>query len=82
METKRKKIESLVESHPTLHKVSKFLAEKHNVDEKTIHEKLIDFLEDNCSMVDEDRIYGIKCFVFDKRNMKFINKTIYEYRFN
>lgn len=76
MKDKRNKIEGVVNSHPTLRKVSSYLSQKYGVDEKVMYNRFIDFLMSESSCVIDNKIVGVKCFIFDNSVMKFINRTI------
>lgn len=74
---KRKEIENIVNSHPTLNKVAEYLNQNFNIPKEQAYNKFIDFLEKEVNCICNKNLYGVKCFEFDKESNEFKNRTKY-----
>lgn len=72
---KRKEIENVVNSHPTLNKVADYLNQNFNIPKEQAYNKFIDFLEKEVEYVYDKNFYGVKCFEFDEVSKEFKNRT-------
>lgn len=74
---KRQTIVEYVNEHPTLSKVSKYIAEQNNMEESKVYETFIDFLCVESIGVVDNKVIGVSCFIFDRITKKFVNKTMW-----
>ena len=65
---KRKQIENVVNSHPTLNKVAEYLNKNYNIPKDQAYNKFIDFLEKEVHCIVDNNLCGVKCFEFDIKN--------------
>lgn len=72
---KRKEIENVVNSHPTLNKVADYLNQNFNIPKEQAYKKFIDFLENEVDYVYDKSFCGVKCFEFDEKEKEFKNRT-------
>ena len=74
---KRKQIENVVNSNPTLNKVAEYLNKNYNIPKDQAYNKFIDFLEKEVHCIVDNNLCGVKCFEFDNQNKVFKNRTIF-----
>ena len=76
-ETKRKRVEEAVDSHPQFKRVAEFIAKKYGKDISETKQKFIDFLVKENYYTNEGVPHNVLCFEYNDEKQAFINRTLF-----